>query len=123
VRRTVACLALVLATLTTLVLSGDATEVVEIHLRGHYFSAPATVIVHIAIEPDAENRKLLIEVDSARFFRSSALELSGATEKRLHTIQFKDLPQGEYTLRAEVMSTSQVRGRATQELTVTGDGL
>jgi hypothetical protein len=122
VRRNAACLALALATLTILAMPGRASDVVQIRLRGHYFSAPATVVVTVAIEPDADNRKLVIEADGPRFFRSSALELTGATAKRIHTIQFTNLPEGEYVLRAEVMSQSDVRGRAMQELTVTGPG-
>lgn len=106
----------------TLTIPGSAAEIVQIHLRGHYFSAPANVIVNVTIEPDAENHTLLIEADSDRFVRSSEMELSGAQEKRIHTIQFKNLPEGQYTLRAEVRSRTEVRGKATQELTVMGVG-
>jgi hypothetical protein len=122
VRRLLSYVTLAAATLTMLPIRGSAGEIVEIHLRGHYFSAPATVIVNVAIEPDANNHTLLIEADSARFYRSSELELAGELEKRIHTIQFKGLPEGIYTLRAEVRSLTETRGQATQELTVTGMG-
>ncbi len=108
--------------LTTLVTPGNAAQVVEIRLRGHYFSAPATVVVNVAIEPGADNYKLLIEADSAKFFRSSEIELAGVDDKRIHTVQFKNLPEGEYLLRAEVQSRTAVLGQATQELTVMGIG-
>lgn len=121
-RRFVAYVILAAATLTTLPIHGNASEIVQIRLRGHYFSAPATVVVNVAIEPDAENYRLVIEADSDRFYRSSEVELSGAEEKRIHTIQFKSLPEGEYMLRAEVRSRTVVRGQATQELTVMGIG-
>lgn len=101
---------------------GIAGEVVEIRLRGRYFSEPATVQVTIAVEPDAANRFLRIEADGDRMYRSTDLELSGANDKRLHTIEFKNLPAGEYELRAEVFSQDKMRGMASQELVVAGGG-
>jgi hypothetical protein len=109
--------------LTSLVIPGTASQVVEIRLRGHYFSAPATVVVNIAIEPAADNYRLVIEADSPKFFRSSKIELTGSDDKRIHTIQFKNLPEGAYMLRAEVQSRTAVLGQASQELTVMGGGL
>ena len=35
-------------TLASLVTPGNAAQIVEIRLRGHYFSAPATVVVNVA---------------------------------------------------------------------------
>jgi hypothetical protein len=110
--------------MTTLTLTpGDAAEVVELRLHGHYFAEPATVHVTIAVEPDAENRILRIEADSDQMFRASDISLDGADEKRIHSIQFKNLPAGHYTLRAEVRSSTTVRGSARQELTVTSSGV
>ncbi len=101
---------------------GDARDVVEIMLHGRYFIEPATVRILVAVEPDAENRALLIEADGDQMYRSSELELTGANEKRLHSIEFRNLPAGTYTLRAEVRSSTEVRGSASQELFVTGSG-
>ncbi|MBM3820523.1 MAG: hypothetical protein FJW14_16100 [Acidimicrobiia bacterium] len=102
--------------------SGDASEVVEIRLRGRYFMEPATVHITVAVEPDAANRVLRIEADGDSVFRASDVSLSGAGEKRMHAVEFKNLPAGTYTLRAQVFSTERLRGRAEQELVVTGIG-
>ncbi len=110
------------ALIATAVLRGIAGEVVEIRLRGHYFAEPATVQITVAVEPDQANRVLRVEADGDRLFRSTEVELSGVTDKRLHTVEFKNLPAGDYELRAEVLSQDKVRGMATQELTVTGMG-
>jgi hypothetical protein len=99
-----------------------AGELVEIRLRGHYFSEPATVQITVAVEPDAANRVLRIEADGDRLYRSTELTLSGDADKRLHTVEFKNLPAGEYELRAEVLGADSVRGMATQELVVAGMG-
>ena len=100
----------------------SASDVVQIHLRGHYYSEPATVQITVAVEPDAENRMLRIEADGDRYFRASELALIGERDKRMHSIQFKNLPAGNYMLRAEVFSATAVRGQATHELVVTGSG-
>ena len=114
--------AVIVALLTTAALRGIAGEVVEIRLRGRYFSEPATVQVTVAVEPDAANRVLRIEADGDRMYRSTEVELSGVNDKRLHTIEFKNLPAGAYELRAEVLSRDKVRGMASQELIVSGGG-
>src|SRR5688500_8695467 len=97
-----------------------AKEIVEIKVHGYYFSAPATVPITIAVEPGAQNRMLVVEVDSEDYFRSSGVELDGEKEKRLHSVEFKSLPAGEYTLRAQVLSKTDVLGVATGGLVVTG---
>ena len=122
-RRTIAwtCLTALLA-LAAGTTHGDARDVVEIRLHGRYFIEPATVRILVAVEPDAENRALLIEADGDQMYRSSELTLSGASEKRLHNVEFRNLPAGYYTLRAQVRSSHDVRGSASQELVVTGSG-
>jgi hypothetical protein len=115
IRRTLSGLSLTALFATMTMMPGDAAEVVELRLHGHYFAEPATVHVTITVEPDAQNRVLRIEADSQQMF--------GANEKRVHSIQFKNLPAGFYTLRAEVRSANEIRGTARQELTVTGGGL
>jgi hypothetical protein len=102
--------------------SGRASEVVAIKVRGHYFPAPANIDVNVAIEPADNHHRLVIEADSEAFYRSSEIALEGAADKRLHTVQFKNLPPGQYVLRAELRSRTEVLGQARQELTVTGMG-
>jgi len=101
---------------------GDAAEVVEIRLRGRYFMEPATVQITVAVEPDEANRVLRIEADGDTVFRASDVTLSGAGEKRIHSMEFKNLPAGNYTLRAQVYSSEHLRGQAEQELIVSGVG-
>ena len=97
-----------------------AQDVVEIRLRGRYFSEPATVRITVAVEPHERNRTLVIQADGDRLFRSSEMELAGENGKRLHTFEFKNLPAGYYTIRAEVHSSARVRGAA-EEMLVVGD--
>jgi len=99
-----------------------AKELVEIKVRGYYFAAPATVPMVIAVEPAARNRMLVVEADSEDYFRSSAIELEGENEKRLHSLELKSLPAGTYEIRARVMSKNEVLGTAVEGLVVTGLG-
>lgn len=120
--RTIARCALPFALALAAVPSGHANDVVEIQLRGHYFSEPATVQITVAVEPAEANRMLRIEADGDTYYRASELTLTGAEDRRLHSLVFKNLPAGSYRLRAEVFSTSALLGEATQELFVTGNG-
>jgi hypothetical protein len=99
-----------------------AKELVEIKVRGYYFAAPATVPMIVAVEPAARNRMLVVEADSDDYFRSSAIELEGENEKRLHSVEFKSLPAGSYEIRARVLSKNEVLGSAVEGLVVTGIG-
>jgi hypothetical protein len=103
-------------------IAGSARENVEIRLSGRYFAEPATVQLIIAVEPDAKNRTLRVEADGDNMFCATEIQLAGDREQRLHTIRFKNLAAGEYTLRAQVLSGSDVRSQATQEIMVTGAG-
>lgn len=122
-RRTVVLVFLTALFASTVAIPGNARDVVEIRLHGRYFIEPATVRILVAVEPDAENRALRIEADGESLYRSSELTLNGAREKRLHSVEFKNLPAGHYMLRAEVRSAHEVRGMASQDLVVTGSGL
>ncbi len=121
-RRSIALISLTAILALSGATRGDARDVVEIRLHGRYFIEPATVRILVAVEPDAENRALLIEADGDQLYRSSELALTGATDKRLHSIEFRNLPAGAYTLRAQVKSSHDIRGSASQDLIVTGSG-
>jgi hypothetical protein len=122
VRRHVAFATIIAGTITLGALSGTAKDVLEIRLRGHYYAEPATVHITVAVEPAANHRALVIEADGEHYFRSSAVMLDGEKEKRLHSVEFKNLPAGSYTLRAQVRSAADVLATATQDLIVTGGG-
>jgi hypothetical protein len=108
--------------LTALSGTVGAKDNVEIRISGHFFAEPATVQMVIAVEPNADNRTLRVEADGDNMFCATEVPLAGDKEQRLHTIQFKNLAAGEYTLRAQVMSNSSVRSQTEQGIMVTGDG-
>ena len=103
--------------------AGSAKDNVEIRLNGRFFAEPATVQLIVAVEPNSENRRLRVEADGDSMYRSTEIDLAGENEQRLHTVEFKNLSAGGYTLRAQVLSTSSIRSQAEQEIMVTGDGV
>ena len=56
-------LLLTAAVLGATTMRGNAADLVEIRLNGHFFSEPATLRITIAVEPDKANRTLRIEAD------------------------------------------------------------
>jgi hypothetical protein len=113
-------LALGAALIAVTAISGSARGLIEIRLQGRYFSEPATVQMIIAVEPDQANRVLRIEADGDHMFRATEVTLEGASEKRLHNIEFKNLAAGSYELRAELFSSNEMRAVAREDLMVMG---
>jgi len=112
VKAAIACIILASTTAAT-------QDVVQIRLRGRFFAAPATIRVTIAVEPDQHNRVLIIQADGDRLFRSSEVPLDGENGQRIHVVEFKNLPAGQYVLRAEVHAKNDdIRGAAEELLTV-----
>ena len=62
---------------------------------------PAMLTVRATVEADADNRALEIVAQSADFYRSSSIQLDGASAPRLNVFEFRNLPTGTY----EVTST------------------
>ena len=122
VRNIVRSVALILPLVALTGSVGSAKDNVEIRLSGRFFAEPATVQLVIAVEPNSENRTLRVEADGDNMFCATEIQLAGAREQRLHTVSFKNLSAGGYTLRAQVLSNSNVRSQAEQEIMVAGDG-
>ena len=99
---------------------GTAASVVDIKLSGAYFSEPATLQLTVTVERNDANRTLWIEADGDGMYTASEIQLNGANEKRLHQVMFKSLSAGHYSLRAQVRSSTGVRGMATREIEVIG---
>ena len=94
-----------------------ANDVVEIRLGGYYYAAPANVRFIVAVTPDPSHQTLRIEADGEAMFRSSELPLTDA-DRRLHTVEFKNLAAGAYRLRAAVIADGGVISVAEQDLVV-----
>ena len=61
--------------------------------------APAPVRIRAFVEPSAENRELEFVVDSAWYYRSSTIQLSGARAARAYRVEFPAVPAGTHDVR------------------------
>ena len=75
---------------------------VSVQVNPNVAMAPATVRVIVTVEPDERNRGLLVEADSLNFYSSSEVMLEGNESSRVRRFEFKNLPPGEYEVRATV---------------------
>jgi hypothetical protein len=62
--------------------------------------APAQLKVHTTVEPNEENRRLSIEVDSPAYQRASEIQLDGSSSQRTSIFELRDVPAGLYEVRA-----------------------
>lgn len=121
--RTIALTSLILILSAIIAPFSSSETVVEIRIRGYYFTEPATVPFTVVVEPAPHHRALVVEADGDHYFRSSAVPLEGENEKRLHRVEFKSLPAGNYVLRARVLSGRDVVAWDAEPLVVTGGGV
>lgn len=97
---------------------------VTLRLSARMAFAPAVIRSVIRVAPHADNRRLRLTLDSPDFYRSSDVELDGASAASAHYFNWSALPAGSYTVvatvfgpegqRAQTFSTLDVRGFASR---------
>ena len=98
-----ALLVLVACVLVCSASTTSARETVSIRVSPSISMAPATVRVTVVVEPNADNRELVVEADSGDFFTSSTVQLDGSKSARMQAFMLKELPAGEYEIAARVI--------------------
>jgi hypothetical protein len=93
-----------------------------LRLTPRFVSAPGYLRSLVRVTPNAENRVLRVEIDSERYYRSSEIELDGASAPESHFIDFKAVPAGHYRLTVTVMSSSGPRVQRQLPFQVLGIG-
>lgn len=58
--------------------------------------------VKVLVARNERNRSLVWEVDGPNYYRSSAMELDGASSPRSYFFTMRDLPAGSFEVRASV---------------------
>jgi hypothetical protein len=88
------------------VLSGSmqmsADEAVSITVRPAVTSYRGSAQLKVLVSRDDKNRMLTWEVDGPNYYRSSSIELEGASSPRSYFFVVKDLPAGDFDVRATV---------------------
>jgi hypothetical protein len=90
-------LALILfAILPLTTISANGGEQVKVAASPLVSFAPSNVRIQVRIVPSDENRALEVVAESGEFYRSSLVQLEGATAPAAMQFEFHDLPGGEY---------------------------
>jgi hypothetical protein len=76
--------------------------------------APGYLRVSARIEPDVDNRMLLVTATSEDYSRSSEIPLNGARAPRLSVVDYPGLPSGVYEVRAVLIGAQGRRAGATR---------
>lgn len=80
---------------------------------------PAVIRVRVAVEPNDDNRTLEIVAESSDYFRSSQIDIDGASAARMNQFEYRGLPAGTYTIRSTVFGRNGRQRASTQnEITV-----
>ena len=92
--------------LTAGILAGSmqmsADEAISITVRPAVTSYRGSAQLKVLVSRDAKNRVLVWEVDGPNYYRSSSIALDGASSPRSYFFLVKDLPAGEFDVRATI---------------------
>jgi hypothetical protein len=85
--------------------------------------APANLVVRAMVIADADNRAVEIVAESEDFYRSSMIQLDGDKAARTSMFEFRDLPPGNYVVRANLYgSNGEQRATIRQQMNVIPSG-
>jgi hypothetical protein len=86
----------ILLGVVALVIPLSAGERLAMRLTPAMALEPAQLTVRATVAANPDNRLLEVVAQSADFYRSSAIELDGASAPQLNVFEFRNLPTGTY---------------------------
>jgi len=110
--------AIILCCLTVCADTLNASERLTMKVSPAITVAPAFVRVQAIVERDASNRLLRIIAESDTFYRSSDIQLDGASGPLVSVLEFPSLPSGTYQVTGILVGTSGRRAAATKVVRV-----
>jgi len=84
----------------------NGTARVAIHVSPAVAMEPALLTIRTSIEPNENNRKLSVTIDSDAYTSSSDIPLEGRNAARLNVMEIRDVPSGLYEVRAVVSGST-----------------
>ena len=73
---------------------------------------PGALLLRVKVQPNADNRALVVETDSEDYYRSSEYAVDGEDSERTRHITIENLPEGEYVVTVRLVDSSE-KTRAT----------
>ena len=83
-----------------------APDELTLRLTPRFVSAPGYLRSLIRVAPHEANRVLRVEIDSESYYRSSDIQLEGASAPMSHFVDWKEVPAGKYSLIVSVIGAS-----------------
>ena len=111
--------------LVLLLLSGGvavvaALQPITVAVRPTVTSAQGSTRVLVRVDSNETNRQLVWEVDGADYYRSSSIQLDGASAPRSFFFTVSSVPEGEYSVRATVIRNNDSKAMAETKMVVVG---
>lgn len=72
----------------------------QLAVKPPFATSPGVFRAEVIVEPNPDNRWLVLRADSDQYYRSSTMELHGAAAPRRHMMLFEHLPAGKYRIEA-----------------------
>lgn len=81
---------------------------------------PGVASIKVILRRDQRNRWLIYEIDGPGYYRKSAYEVEGAAAPRTHFLRLRNIPEGEFEVRATVVRNDSSLAVARSEIIVVG---
>ena len=95
-------------------------EAISITVKPSVAGYRGSVRLKVVVARDDKNRSLRWEIDGPDYYRSSQRELQGAGAARIHEFLLRDLPAGEFEVRAIVTRNDRTSAMDRRPLRVVG---
>jgi hypothetical protein len=83
--------------------AADAPRRVEATVAPRLSYAPTSVRVSVTIEPQPQNRRAIVELESVEIFQASEFQLDGDRAPRVRESTYANLPSGHYVVRVRLI--------------------
>ena len=100
--------------------SAATADLLSVEVHPNYCRDPCRIQVTVRLHPHETNRSLLVEADSATFYRSSTIQLDGNAEPAVHRVVFNSVPAGTYLVRVSLGRVEGVAARSDEDVLVIG---
>ena len=95
-----------------------ARSPLELRVHPARCTGPCTVRMTVRTERHADNRGIILEIDSTAFFRSSLIPLDGRDAPLVHYYELDGVPTGDYHVQAVLIRGEDAIARDTAQLQV-----
>jgi hypothetical protein len=98
----------------------SADEAISITVRPAVATYHGSAQLKVLVARDDKNRSLVWELDGPSYYRSSELQLNGAASPRSFLFMMRELPAGEFEVRATVKRSDRTASTDRSTIRVLG---